>query len=297
MSDELFLTQDHPSFFRDQQYVYPVIGRRAGGVSIGINLSQSQKCNFRCIYCQVGHERINQPTLLASQKSKSDDIDLGKLHFELKKTAQQVLNGRIFEDSWFSHAPEDKRILKDFAFSGDGEPTLSSHFPLAVQTVVDVRRELRLDEVKIVLITNATCLQKPTVAEALKLLIENNGEIWAKLDAGSDCCYQTMNRSSVPFSTILDNILFVAQSWGVVIQTMLLRSNGELPSEVEILKYCQQLNQIQEKGGTIRQLQLYTVAREPLENNVVALSNEEMKRLGTFIRSKTSLNPQIFYSH
>ena len=34
-------------------YVYPVVSRRAGGVSIGINLNPNNACNWRCVYCQV----------------------------------------------------------------------------------------------------------------------------------------------------------------------------------------------------------------------------------------------------
>ena len=34
-------------------YVYPVVSRRAGGVSVGINLNPNNACNWRCVYCQV----------------------------------------------------------------------------------------------------------------------------------------------------------------------------------------------------------------------------------------------------
>ncbi len=34
-------------------YVYPVVSRRAGGVSVGINLSPDNACNWQCVYCQV----------------------------------------------------------------------------------------------------------------------------------------------------------------------------------------------------------------------------------------------------
>ena len=45
--------QDHPRTHAGNRYVYPVISRRAGGLSIGINLSADKLCNFHCIYCQV----------------------------------------------------------------------------------------------------------------------------------------------------------------------------------------------------------------------------------------------------
>ena len=43
----------HPRSFADFRYVYPVVSRRAGGISLGVNLNLDKRCNFRCIYCQV----------------------------------------------------------------------------------------------------------------------------------------------------------------------------------------------------------------------------------------------------
>ncbi len=45
--------RSHPRTWRDNLYVYPVLSRRARGISIGINISPDQVCNFHCVYCQV----------------------------------------------------------------------------------------------------------------------------------------------------------------------------------------------------------------------------------------------------
>ncbi|MEZ0245224.1 MAG: radical SAM protein, partial [Methylophilaceae bacterium] len=44
---------DHDRDSAGMTYVYPVVSRRARGVSIGINLNPNNACNWRCIYCQV----------------------------------------------------------------------------------------------------------------------------------------------------------------------------------------------------------------------------------------------------
>jgi wyosine [tRNA(Phe)-imidazoG37] synthetase (radical SAM superfamily) len=44
---------DHDRGSAGLTYVYPVVSRRAGGVSVGINLNVNNACNWRCIYCQV----------------------------------------------------------------------------------------------------------------------------------------------------------------------------------------------------------------------------------------------------
>src|SRR6185436_17059459 len=51
----------HPRSYRGSTYVYPVLSRRARGISIGINLNPDKVCNFDCIYCQV--DRTTEPTL------------------------------------------------------------------------------------------------------------------------------------------------------------------------------------------------------------------------------------------
>ncbi|HAJ72565.1 MAG TPA: radical SAM protein, partial [Methylophilaceae bacterium] len=52
MSNYLTVT-DHNREIQGFTYIYSVVSRRAGGVSIGINLNINNACNWRCIYCQV----------------------------------------------------------------------------------------------------------------------------------------------------------------------------------------------------------------------------------------------------
>ena len=44
---------DHSRDSAGMTYVYPVVSRRAGGVSVGINLNPNNACNWACVYCQV----------------------------------------------------------------------------------------------------------------------------------------------------------------------------------------------------------------------------------------------------
>jgi len=50
---KLLSTTNHGRDDAALRYVYPVVSRRAGGVSVGINLNPNNACNWRCIYCQV----------------------------------------------------------------------------------------------------------------------------------------------------------------------------------------------------------------------------------------------------
>ena len=64
---------DHSRDIVGLTYVYPVVSRRAGGVSVGINLNPNSACNWRCIYCQV-------PEL---KRGSAPTIDLTRLEKEL----------------------------------------------------------------------------------------------------------------------------------------------------------------------------------------------------------------------
>ena len=90
-------------------YVYPVVSRRAGGVSVGINLNPNNACNWACVYCQV-------PNLT---RGTAPDIDLAQLEAELRAMLDDILHG----DFMRSRVPEGARRLNDIALSGNGEPT------------------------------------------------------------------------------------------------------------------------------------------------------------------------------
>ena len=76
------------------------------------------------------------------------------------------------------------RRLNDIAFSGDGEPTTFRNIDAIVGDAAEIKRRRGLDTVKMVLITNASMFHRPAVKKALETLDANQGEIWAKLDAG-----------------------------------------------------------------------------------------------------------------
>ena len=289
----IYPTRNHPSRYHDQSIVYPVVSRRAGGVSIGVNLSPSKWCNFGCVYCQVHVDRTREAERLAAI---SPLVDLARLKEELSATVAVVTSGALFREERFAATPPEKRILRDFAFSGDGEPTLSPQFAEAARILAETRRDLALDSLKLVLITNGTTLQAEQTVAGCETLSANNGEIWIKLDAGSEALYRRMNRSAVPFGAILENILFAARRFPVVIQTMLLAEGKNVPTEGAFEDYCQVLRHISDSGGQIRRVQLYTVARAPAENDVSPLDDAILNRWGERVAEETGLSVEVFYS-
>ncbi len=268
------LFEAHPRAFEQNRYVYPVLSRRAGGISIGVNLNLDKACNFRCIYCQVDR----------TEQVPTQPLDIDRLSAELDRTVELVTSGRIYRTGRFQSTPRELRRLNDIALSGDGEPTTCPNIDRVVAACAGVRRQRSLDGVKLVLITNATMFHRETVRRALAILDANNGEIWAKLDAGTEAYYNLVSRSGVPFHRILENISEAAKARPIVIQSLFMRINGQGPSPVELGAYCDRLNALTDAGGRIKQIQVHTIARPPAESWVTPLSHGELSAVADLVR-------------
>src|SRR5262249_45005119 len=164
--------------------------------------------------------------------------------------------------------------ISDICFAGDGEPTTYPRFREVVRAVIELKTRLGLEGLKISVLTNCTVLDRPAVREALALLDASDGEVWAKLDAGTESYYEEI---CVPggsrLEKILANILTAARIRPVVIQSLFLRQRDTPPSPAEIEAYCARLQEIVAGGGKIKLVQVYTVARPPAVKGVTPLSD------------------------
>lgn len=275
--------RQHGRRWRNHRYVYAVVSRRSRGVSIGLNLNPNKACNFDCIYCQV-----NRSIRPAVQR-----VNLGKLAGELDAILQAEADGSLYEETPFDVLSPGERGVKDIAFSGDGEPTLFRRFGEAVELAA-ARRRFGLRSAKLVLLTNAAYLHKPSVQTALEALDKNNGEIWAKMDAGSDEYFQKVNRAGISLERICENILCAARIRPIVIQTLWLRIHGAAPPEDEIAAYGDRLNKLMAAGGRIEKVQLHTIARDPAELYAAPLSREELHGIAAVLGRRISARIEVF---
>lgn len=289
----------HPRNWRNFRFCYPVISRRSRGLSLGINLNPDRVCNFDCVYCEVDRHdfRPGKGKLpLPPKDSPRLAVDLQTVREELLILLEMVKTGTIWQEAEFAEVAPNLRRLNDIAFSGDGEPTTYPNFAEAVQLAIAARAEAGFapEAVKIVLITNATVFQRPTVRAGLHLLAENNGEIWAKLDAGTAEYYAQIDKTNVPFARILRNIEQVALHQPLNIQTCMLRMHGQGPSQTEIAAYIKHLRNLAANGAKIEQVQLYTVARRPPHEWVTSLPEAELQNIAELINLETGLKVEVF---
>lgn len=271
------LFRDHGRSWRAFQYVYPVISRRSGGLSVGINLNIDAACNFDCVYCQV-----ERPT------GRRGAVDIETLRGELTTMIDLVVTGAIWSDERLGRTPIEMRRFNDIAFSGDGEPTAHPAFAEACDLVAELREQFTLSTTKVVLITNATRLDRPDVMRCLATLDGNGGEVWAKLDAGTDAYFQQVDRprGGITLNRIIRQIAHAARRRPVVIQSMWLRYDGQAPSEAEFEAYLDRLGEVRQAGGVIDRVQLYTVVRQPAESFVQPLEASALEALADRVRRR-----------
>jgi wyosine [tRNA(Phe)-imidazoG37] synthetase (radical SAM superfamily) len=278
------LVSAHPRTFHENRFAYPVVSRRSKGVSIGLNLNPDKVCNFDCIYCQVDRR----------SEAETKFVETDALLAELGGLLETVTTGALYDDPRFRDVPPAWRRLNDIAFSGDGEPTTYRNFDEIVAQVAAAKRSRGLDDVKLVLITNASMFHRPAVERALRILDENQGEVWAKLEAGTEAYFRRVDRTTIPFRRILDNLAAAARVRPLVIQSLFMRIEGESPPAAEIDAFCERLAEILAAGGRLASVQVYTVARPPAETFVAPLVLAELESIAARVRHRTVIPTECF---
>lgn len=270
---------DHNRDVSGHRYIYPVVSRRAGGVSIGINLNVNNACNWRCIYCNVPNLTRGAPP----------PIDLALLEKELRAFLDDVLHGDFMQQQ----VDESDRQLKDIAFSGNGEPTSAAEFPLIVPLVTKILKDVNLlNIIKVRLITNGSMMGKPAVLHSIQQLAQSNGEVWFKLDAGTQAGIARVNDVNIDPSSHLQRLRLCAEACPTFIQTCVFALDGEPPSAQEIEAY---LNQIALVKNLIQGVHLYGIARESMQAEAPRLSQLPAEWLNAFAEriQRLGLNVQV----
>ena len=249
-------TTNHNRDIVGMRYVYPVISRRAGGVSIGINLNVNNACNWRCIYCNVPNLTRGSPP----------PIELDVLEQELRAFLNDVLHGDFMQ----RHVHEADRQLKDIAFSGNGEPTSAKEFPQVLDLVEKILRDFGLlGSIKLRLITNGSLMDKPQILESMRHLAKCNGEVWFKVDAGTKAGMARINDVTLNPQSHIERLENCAKACPTFIQTCMFALDGAPPSEQDIVDYLELIGQVKD---VIEGVHIYGLARLSLQPEASRLS-------------------------
>jgi wyosine [tRNA(Phe)-imidazoG37] synthetase (radical SAM superfamily) len=249
--------RDHSRASAGLTYVYPVLSRRAGGVSVGINLNPNNACNWRCIYCQV-------PNL---HRGSAPAIDLDLLGRELRGFLHQAVSGKFMDE----RVPKDVRRIADIAISGNGEPTSARNFTDVVERVVGIMAEFALDPLtKVRLITNGSLLGRQGVQEGVRRLGACGGEVWFKVDAGTVEGFARINNVVMTPAQVVRNVRRCAALCATWVQTCMFAVAGMAPAESDIAAYLALLEAV--GRNCLRGVLLYGLARPSMQPEASQLS-------------------------
>ncbi|MDP2071099.1 radical SAM protein [Methylotenera sp.] len=266
MTIQNFLTvSDHNRDVGGMKYIYPVVSRRAGGVSIGINLNINNACNWRCVYCQVPNLTRGTPP----------PIELDVLERELRTFLSYALHGDFME----RYVAVGDRHIKDIAFSGNGEPTSAKEFPEVVLLVEKVLTDFNLlgdslntkqiNPIKIRVITNGSLMDKPAILASISHLAKCNGEVWFKIDAGTKEGIVRINDVNLNPQSHLQRLKNCAKACPTFIQTCMFALDGQPPSESDISAYLTLISQVKD---VVQGVHLYGLARPSYQAEAPRLS-------------------------
>ncbi|MDD2915641.1 MAG: radical SAM protein [Gallionella sp.] len=282
MSNTKLNTVNHDRDSAALRYVYPVVSRRAGGVSIGINLNTNNACNWRCIYCQV-------PDLT---RGTAPPVDLEVLENELRDFINQLLHGNFMQSS----VPEGAQRINDIALSGNGEPTSAAEFAQVIELIGRVRRDTALPEtVKTVLITNGSLLHRSEVQQGLRAMAMLNGEVWFKLDRASETGMQLVNNTATNMEKVRENLAAAISLCPTWLQTCWFALDSEPPSEQDEEDYLGFISALLRSGYKPQGVLLYGLARPSMQAEAPRLSALSIEgaqgfaaRIGKLLPVKTS---------
>ncbi len=235
--------------------VYPVYSRRSEGLSVGIDLFPDGKdCTFDCPYCE-----LFTPSMSPGHRSTAPSFSLSLMEEELRET---VVDGRV--------PSLGGDLVRDFCFSGSGEPTLSPSFPAALDLAARLRAEL-VPSASLVVITNGTRLfgpdsVAPLLVRAVQAAPRGFGlDPWIKVDAGTESWYRKIDRSIVPFDLLMDGIENYFATAAGTVQTMLCSIAGTPPDRDEELAWIERILRLVASGGVSR-VHLYGKSRPAPED-------------------------------
>lgn len=225
----------------------PIFSRRLGS-SLGINIlpSKGKLCNFDCVYCECGWNKDG----------------VGDRKFPSAVMVETALKERL------STCCREGVCIDSITFSGNGEPTLNPEFPEIIDLTIELRDKY-FPEARISVLSNATLVSRPSVAEAL-MKIDNP---IMKIDASSDILIRQINKPVGHYA--LDEVVEGLKRFdgNFIIQTMFLRSPDFDTSEPEALAGWMDIVRLLRP----REVMVYTIDRETPDGRLAAYTEDEMR--------------------
>jgi len=241
------------------QVVFGPIKSRRLGVSLGINLmpKNGKICSFNCIYCECGYNADYEDKRIPTRTEVSTALEA--------KLSEMKNNG-------------DK--LDVITFSGNGEPTLHKDFEEIIDDTLALRDKY-FPNAKVSVLSNSTCIHKPSVFRALNK-VDNN---ILKLDAASQTLVNLIDQPVGNFTVekLVENLKKF--NGNLIIQTIFLRGehNGvkfDNSTDEYVTAWLEAIKEIRPK-----QIMIYAIDRATPEKNLEKLTLDELNHIADKARA------------
>ncbi len=220
------------------KYVYGPIASRRLGKSLGISPVSDNRCNFMCVYCQLGKIKPTE-----SKRAIFDDTDA------LLKEVDEAIKTTDFDV---------------ISLVGDGEPLLN-------QDLGRIIRHIKTKTKKpLALITNGSLFYDENVLEAIKLC----DIVLPSLDAYDEASFKRINRpvGGVKFSDFFKHLKAFTKEFPhqIYLEMMLVRGFNDDQKALEAFKGLL-------KELRYDKLYLNTVVRPPLDSRAQKVKKDTMQ--------------------
>ena len=224
----------------------PIFSRRLGS-SLGVNVlpSKGKLCNFDCVYCECGWNKDG----------------IAERRFPLLEDIEAALEEKM------SKASAEGVRVDSITFSGNGEPTMHPDFPQIIDATIGCRDRF-FPDAKVSVLSNATLISRPAIAEAL-MKVDNP---ILKIDASSDELIGMINKPVGRYRLEETIEAMMKFNGNFVLQTMFLRSPDFDTAAPEALNNWMDIV----RRVRPREIMVYTIDRETPDKTLQKYTVEEM---------------------
>jgi len=224
----------------------PIFSRRLGS-SLGVNVlpSKGKLCNFDCVYCECGWNKDG----------------IAERRFPLLEDIEAALEEKM------SKASAEGVRVDSITLSGNGEPTMHPDFPQIIDATIGCRDRF-FPDAKVSVLSNATLITRPAIAEAL-MKVDNP---ILKIDASSDELIGMINKPVGRYRLEETIEAMMKFNGNFVLQTMFLRSPDFDTAAPEALNNWMDIV----RRVRPREIMVYTIDRETPDKTLQKYTVEEM---------------------
>ena len=153
-----------------------------------------------------------------------------------------------------------------YALRGDFGISFQSPDETVIELIGRVKADYNLPKnLKLVLITNGSLVNRPGVQAGVSAMAELNGEVWFKLDSVTREGRQRINNTRMSLMRMRENLRLATRLCPTWLQTCVFQTDGRPPSSAESDAYLKFIEELLREGVPLKGTLLYGLARPSMQ--------------------------------